>query len=459
MSNYTKRQWITLVVFSLAQFCNAVCVSLQAPFYPAEAEKKGATPSQYGLVFGIFELTVFLVSPIYGRYMSKWGPKFINNAGIFTVSVMCILFGFLDRMNDTATFIGFSFAVRIVEALGNAAFVTSAFSIIANEFPKNVGSAFATMETFFGVGLIVGPTVGGALYELGGYTLPFVSLGVVLLLAAILTSCLLPSNGAEASPDSQITSRQFLSALRLPSIILSCFALLSASISIGFMQATLEPHLRPLKLTPLKVGLMFVLSGSMYALTAPFWGWLCDKWVKPRFITTLGALLVVVAFIFVGPMPFLPLETTIRLCIGALIIHGIGFGAVLVSTFTGAHRDVISNGFPDDLSTYGLVSGIWTSTFALGCFIGPSVGGVLLDYFGFKWASVFVAALHVLVVLSLGVYICCKGSDRDMTYTNIHECLSQAKDERHTLLTHPNGDCDSTYGSAGSSQENLPSIP
>jgi hypothetical protein len=36
---------------------------------------------------------------------------------------------------------------------------------------------FAILETFFGIGMIMGPTVGGALYELGGFTLPFVSLG------------------------------------------------------------------------------------------------------------------------------------------------------------------------------------------------------------------------------------------------------------------------------------------
>ena len=51
-----------------------MCVSLQAPFYPAEAEKKGATATQYGLVFGIFELTVFVVSPVIGKFL----PKVIN---------------------------------------------------------------------------------------------------------------------------------------------------------------------------------------------------------------------------------------------------------------------------------------------------------------------------------------------------------------------------------------------
>lgn len=458
MTRYTKRQWVILVVFSIAQFCNAVCVSLQAPFYPSEAERKGATASQYGLVFGVFELTVFLVSPVYGRFMTRWGPKFINNAGIFTVSVMCILFGFLDRIDDTNTFIGFSFAVRIVEAMGNAAFITSAFSIIAKEFPKNVGAAFASMETFFGLGLIVGPTVGGALYELGGYTLPFAAMGGVLLVAATITTCCLPSEGAEASTESQASRGQFLAAIKIPSIFLTCCAIISASISIGFLQATLEPHLRSLDLTPVQMGLMFILNGSTYALLAPFWGMMCDKYLSPRTLITFGATVVVVSFTFIGPVPFLHLKLSLALCIVSLIVHGVGFGAVLVSTFAGAHRDAIANGFPDDLGTYGLVSGIWTSTFALGCFIGPSAGGVLMDYVGFDWSTVIVAALHVLVALSTGLYHCC-GSPPDAIFPPVHDSLSRTKTERQTLLAPGHDDDDSTYGSAGSSRENLGTLP
>lgn len=458
---HTRKQLITLVVFSVAQFCNAVCVSLQAPFYPSEAEKKGATATQYGLVFGIFELTVFLVSPIYGKFLNKIGAKFINNAGIFTVSVMSILFGFLDRIDDTNTFIGMSFAIRIVEALGNAAFVTSAFSIVAKEFPKNVGGAFATMETFFGLGLIAGPTVGGALYELGGYTLPFVSLGIVLLLAATFTCCMLPATGAE--PNTSESSRGSLfAALRLPSILLAIFSILSTSISIGFLQATLEPHMRPLGLTPFQMGLMFVLNGATYAVSAPCWGWLCDRWLSPRSVTAFGAVTVAVAFLFVGPVPFLPIDMSLSVIVCALIVHGVGMGAELVSTFTGAHRDAIANGFPDDLSTYGLISGIWTSAFALGCFIGPSVGGVLLDHIGFAWSTVIIVALHILVFVSTTTFIWCRRSDNANVYTSINESLSQSKEEQASLVASraykysDRGDRDSTYGSAGSSQEYLP---
>jgi hypothetical protein len=36
-----------------------------------QAEQKGASATEYGLVFGIFELVVFIVSPIYGQHVSR----------------------------------------------------------------------------------------------------------------------------------------------------------------------------------------------------------------------------------------------------------------------------------------------------------------------------------------------------------------------------------------------------
>jgi hypothetical protein len=36
MPKLSKRQWATALVIAFADFCSAVCISLQAPFYPAE---------------------------------------------------------------------------------------------------------------------------------------------------------------------------------------------------------------------------------------------------------------------------------------------------------------------------------------------------------------------------------------------------------------------------------------
>lgn len=58
-----------------------------------QAEKKGATATEYGLVFGVFELVVFIISPVYGKYLNRIGPKVLFNAGIFTTGTCAILFG------------------------------------------------------------------------------------------------------------------------------------------------------------------------------------------------------------------------------------------------------------------------------------------------------------------------------------------------------------------------------
>lgn len=40
--------------------------------------------------------------------------------------------------------------------MGNAAFLTASFALIAKEFPDSVSVTFASLETFFGLGLIAG---------------------------------------------------------------------------------------------------------------------------------------------------------------------------------------------------------------------------------------------------------------------------------------------------------------
>lgn len=63
-----------------------------------QAEKKGATATEYGLVFGVFELVVFIISPIYGQFLNRIGAKLVFNSGILTSGVTAILFGLLDRV-------------------------------------------------------------------------------------------------------------------------------------------------------------------------------------------------------------------------------------------------------------------------------------------------------------------------------------------------------------------------
>lgn len=59
-------------------------------------------------------------------------------------------------------------------------------------------------------------------------------------------------------------------------------------------------------LSPVVLGVMFVVNGGTYALTAPCWGWLVDKKINPKVATVIGSVLLIVGFCLVGPAPFLP---------------------------------------------------------------------------------------------------------------------------------------------------------
>jgi len=53
------------------------------------------------------------------------------------------------------------------------------------------GKAISAAEAFFGMGTMFGPSLGGALYEYGGFSLPFWISGGILIILVILLLLLL----------------------------------------------------------------------------------------------------------------------------------------------------------------------------------------------------------------------------------------------------------------------------
>ena len=152
---------------------------------------------------------------------------------------------------------------------------------------------------------------------------------------------------------------------------------------------------------------MFVVNGGTYALTAPVFGSICDRFrSSPMPVNFLGVTFTTIAFSFLGPAPFFGLPTLLPVCVAALVLHGCGNGSVLVSSFVISHAEALTSGFSDNINTYGLVSGLWTSTFALGAFVGPSAAGILLDHCGFPWATMYVVSFGLLFLV-VGTFIQC----------------------------------------------------
>ena len=64
------------------------------------------------------------------------------------------------------------------------------------------------------------------------------------------------------------------------------------------------------------------------------------------------------AFLFVGPVPFIPIETKVFIIQGMACIAGVSYALIVVSSFARAHKAAMNLGYADDIDTYIALSGI-----------------------------------------------------------------------------------------------------
>ena len=409
----TTKQWMVFVISMLANMLTAMIYSLQAPFYPGEAAEKGCTPSEYGFVFGIYELVVFASSPIFGKYMNQIGPKFGVIAGIFVSAASCVIFGFIDRIEGHDAFLIISIASRVLQGLGQSVYFIGISTIVASYFPDRVAFTISALETMYGLGLILGPALGGILYAIDGFYLPFVTVGGILILAGVFTVFIDYSDDSDGETGH---AQGFGRMLKLPGVWLGVVAVFTTSTSSGYLQATLQPYLVPFDLKPIYLGLMFVISGGVYAVFAPFWGWLCDKGIAPRFCIAVGSLTKFTGFMLLGPLQMVTgiSPAPLHIIIIGLACSGLGSGGELIPGFSETLRVSFAHGLPNSPEIYGMATSLWQSAYSIGAFVGPSCGGVMYQYLGFENGTLFPVGLNIFLV-SMVVISClfCKDPSKD----------------------------------------------
>ncbi|KAL6724559.1 hypothetical protein Aduo_019439 [Ancylostoma duodenale] len=401
----SSKEWITVVMLALANLCSTVAFSCIAPFYPDEAKKKGMTESQTGIVFGIFELVMFVTAPVFGRYMTSIGSKNMFTLGLAITGITAILFGFLNFLPSGPIFFFASLLIRILEAIGDAAFVTSSFAISAKCFPGNIAVIVGLMETFAGLGYTAGPVIGGFLYEFGGFQVPFLVLGVILIFATALAWMLIENY----KDDDVGASKGMIAMLRIPVIWIMVYAIVVCAISLSFLDPTLSAHLQSFNLSPTMVGLMFLLCGGIYTLSAPVWGLLIDKYHCTTGVMIFGSATTVISMALIGPSPFFPFDKNLIVIGISLAILGVAAGALYIPTFQSCLDAVKEHGYDDSFRTYGCVSGVFQSAFAFGGFMGPTVGGFAVEKIGFAWTTTIIGAIHIMFLFVVFIFYssCC----------------------------------------------------
>ncbi|XP_068087688.1 MFS-type transporter SLC18B1 isoform X2 [Hyperolius riggenbachi] len=398
----SRSQILTIISTASLNFSSMICYSILGPFFPQEAVKKGVSNTVIGLIFGCFALCNFLSSLILGRYIVQIGAKFMFVTGLFVSGVSTILFGFLDKAPDGTVFIVMCFLVRSVDAIGFGASITASFSILAKAFPNNIATALGGLEIFTGLGLVLGPPIGGVLYQTFGYEVPFISLGCVVLLMVPLNIVILPKY------DSVPGNGSYWALVKLPTIIIMCFTVFSMSTCLGFLDPTMSLFVtETFHLKVGYVGLVFLGLAVAYSVSSPLLGVISDKFPQLRkWLLIVGNLGTAVCFAMLGPAPIFHIESKLWLFVLVLVLDGFCIGLSAIPVYPEMLSCAYENGFEEGLSTLGLISGLFGSMWSAGSFVGPTLGGFLNEKFNFKWAAAMQGILPLVgFVLSATYYI------------------------------------------------------
>ena len=65
----------------------------------------------------------------------------------------------------------------------------------------------------------------------------------------------------------------------------------------------------------------------------------------------------IISTLFIGPVPFLPIETKLYIIQIATGFAGLGNALLVVSTFSRSQRAALDLGYADDINTYIAISG------------------------------------------------------------------------------------------------------
>ncbi|KDF01629.1 MFS transporter [Mycolicibacterium aromaticivorans JS19b1 = JCM 16368] len=159
-------------------------IGLVDPILKPIADNLNATPSQVSLLFTSYMAVMGVAMLVTGVVSSRIGPKRTLLLGL----VIIIAGAGLAGMSDTVMgIVGW----RALWGLGNALFIATALATIVNSARGSVAQAIILYEAALGLGIAVGPLVGGVL---GGISWrgPFFGVSVLMTIALVVTALLLP---------------------------------------------------------------------------------------------------------------------------------------------------------------------------------------------------------------------------------------------------------------------------
>lgn len=229
-------------------------IGLVDPILKPIADNLNASPSQVSLLFTSYMAVMGVAMLITGVVSSRIGPKRTLLLGL----VIIIAGAGLAGMSDTVTqIVGW----RALWGLGNALFIATALATIVNSAKGSVAQAIILYEAALGLGIAIGPLVGGVLGSIS-WRGPFFGVSALMAFALVITTFLLP---ATPRAERATTLADPFRALRHRGLL--GVAITALLYNFGFFTLlAFTPF--PLNMTAHQIGLIFFGWGLALAFTS-----------------------------------------------------------------------------------------------------------------------------------------------------------------------------------------------
>ncbi|MTD17003.1 MFS transporter [Nakamurella sp. YIM 132087] len=345
-------------------------IGLVDPILKSLAGQLGASPADVQLLFTSYLVVTAIAMLVTGWISSRIGAK----PTLITGLVLIVLFAALAGASDS---IGGIVGFRAGWGLGNALFIATSLAVIVGAASGGFAGAIVLYETALGIGIALGPLVGGILGNIS-WRGPFFGVSVLMAIAMVATIVFLPKL---PKPTHKQKLSEPLAALKHKNLAIT--SITGLLYNWGFFTLLgYSPFLMGID-SPILLGLVFAGWGILVAVFSVFGApALQRRFGTPR--TLYGNfVLMAIDLAVIGIFPDQP-----TVVIVAVIVAGafIGINNTLVTT---AVMSIAPVERPVASATYGFVRFI-------GGGLAPFVAGILAEHFS-AHIPFLLGALAVLV--------------------------------------------------------------
>jgi predicted MFS family arabinose efflux permease len=295
--------------------------------------------------------------------------------GLAALAAATLLFAFADGL-------AWLFAARLVQGAADAVTWVVGFALIADLYgDEERGRMAGIVMSGTSVAVMIGPSLGGWLYEIGGIRMPF--LFVTALSAAAAAAFMWLRIPPTHATRENVPIRVVIST---PAIASCAIAVIAVAATLSMLEPVMAMHLSArLGVGPARIGLVFGVAAVATTILNPIYGRLADRWGARR-LTLIGLVLEA------SVLPLLSQAWSFESAVALNVLHA-SMAALAITPSLAYMGEATSAA---GIGSFGVSYGLYNMAWGAGLLGGPALGGFLFERMGFArlalvWAPVMIA--------------------------------------------------------------------